>query len=534
MSDLCHLWQTTQSVNLNWYFEWVQKMGGKELIFNHIEVDSAFTEALARETFQHHLIPHFAISAQQFRQASQVDAHLRLGVKYTILMHEPLSIELVERVQGLQEFLPQMKFVVLARTDGRWENLYRSIPHFMRRQVCVDFPMPLQGQDPFWDGKEREAVRKKIASFFLEEKLDSFCPDLALYNEWGAPNVNHFSEPRKLATEKPKISIIALSPDALRPLQESAVVQKSPQLFEVLITRVAGRPTKVIPPLKSLMTTRYWAHPMDEAKPVSDMVLANVTATKADGEWLVFLDEGHPCSLDTLFSELLEDKPRSFTAEGSHVLGIRKTDFMGYGGFDSLLQSLKAQKISLCCHEGLALSDESIMSLFDHEMGLQDYRVLIHRYPEQIPMLSDKVLPANLSKELDLVAIKKQGWNQLKAPLFHWYRQTPLRLVLGILSFFLKSLSPLKHFVKTHGWKLNPKVYRLWWVVLYFPNKVFWWGYRVMSEIWGLCNKGKVTLYWSVFKVLYPMRKIYYFLRYQYEKRWLGLHQKRPLRESDL
>ncbi len=561
MSDFCRQWQQTGEIDMSWYFEQAEQFGVDKIIFNSVQLESPLFQRLKEKTLEHKMAPVYVVTTEQFCDLKNLRDHLLEGVHYTVLVYSPLSTELIYRVEGLREFLQQLSFVILARKDWNVRNCYRSVPHFMRSRLFVDFPVSIHESDPFYEPAELTSTRQKFERDFLDKKIPSFCPNLGIYNEWGKKNISHFSRPRKFLKNKPKISIVALDPNALQPLLDSKVLQNSPDDFEILITRVAGQKTKVIPKVKSVISTRYWAHPIDADKNVSPKVLANFTACQADGDILLFLDPKVENNIDGLFSALLSGEAnlgKLLVRKGLFV--FQREDFLKWGGFNELFTTWDADRIHLQDSLYPELVSESETKNLGPVLGRVanscDQLLLAHHFADRIEDFSflDGVAPTskNLIEKQQDRENKRYEMDDLKKQYRSLLIETPamalrsrLQIILQFYKLYAWRVSPLRlrhyyrknlwrynfvhhfyHFCRKHSWKVSPLRLR------HYIRLYYWhlnpWSYRITWQIRYLPRR----IYWIVFKIAFPLRKIYYFGQFQYEKRILGLHRK-PVSSRD-
>ncbi len=561
MSDICRQWQQNGQIDMDWYFELAERFGSQKIIFNSVQIESPLFNRLKEKTKEHQLAPVYVVTAEQFLEIKKLQEHLNEGVHYTILIYSPLSTEMICLVDKMQAYLSQLSFVILARKDWNVRNCYRSVPHFMRSRLYVDFPVSIHESDPFYEPAELTSTRQNFEKDFLDHDIPSFCPNLGLYNEWGKKNISHFSKPRKLLKTKPKVSIIALDPDKLKPLLNSKVLQKSPEDFEILITRVAGQKTKVIPKIKAVTSTRYWAHPIDSGKQVSEKVLANFTASQADGDILVFLDSQNEDNLDGLFSVLLAgDVNFGKLLIRKNLFVFSKQGFFSAGGFDDLLTSWDADRIRLqnTLYSSLLTEEQTknIGTVLKSVENSCDQLLLAHRFADRIEDFGFLAGGAPKTQELMQKKIYEEVFGYHKDDLKQAHKviyqssvgvavegslKRTLDFVLRYLQLHAWRLSPLRirhqlrvnywqynifhhayHFIKMHRWRLNPLSYA--WIY-----KITYWFRYLPQRVYGWWVQG----YWLAYRVAFPLRKIYYFLHFQYEKRILGLHSKRTkIRES--
>ncbi len=484
MADICMQWQVNGALNLNWYFDKAKAFAAERIVYNSVQIDSPMFSTLKRKTVDLNMAPEFIVDVEAFCEIEDVHQQLKEGVYFTVLIYKPLSPELICKVDDLREFVSQLSFVILARKDWNMENCYRSVPSFMRSRLYVDFPMSVHHGDPFYGLDEIKGVKKKFENDFLNTTLKSYYPNLGLHNEWARHNISHFSQPRKLANRKPKISIIASNPEKLKELCDSQVMKTNPEFFEILVNRVAGVKTKVVPRIKSVTMTKYWAHPVDEELPVNSMILANYSATQADGDVLFFLDFCVSSDWDALLTKLLAPKcnfARLLLEEGQFVFS--KERFLDQSGFDSLLVSPEAQRLNWGAKtdsiEWSRYVETGELNFAFNKVPIEsDKEILAHRLVDQY----DTFLKFDQS-EYSNRRIEAQKIKLYSADIFEeggaaeegtrLYNSTPL---VAICRFFLEILGiaseksiarrvfrflgywghRLKHWTLQNAWKMNP------------------------------------------------------------------------------
>jgi hypothetical protein len=600
MSDICGQWQRQGDVTLDWFFQQARLFGEKKVVFNSVALDSPLFNKLREKTQEFALTPEYVITEDQFCQAESLVENLQMGVHYTLLVYSPLSTQTVTRMTHLQKYLEQMKFVILARKDWNVRNCFRSVPHFMRQRLCVDFPTSLHDSDPFFAPAELAAVRAQLSQDFLDQEVSEFCPDLGVYNEWGRKNVSHFSQPRKFLRHKPKVSIITTDPQKLATLVSCDALLKEPEAFEILLSGVAGHKVQASTKIPGVVMTRYSAYPIEPNQPISEKTLLNYLASQSDGEMLVFLDPVPIRNVDALFSRLLEstENPSVFFVRQGHYAFARAT-FCATGGFDELLSGWDAERLRLrqfmdahgYSKDGIFSLEASLAAI--NEPG--DQLLLTGRLAsviEDFTFLSGDSSSESAAGRNPMASeerrYRREEFKEKYRTLLH---STPRAAVEGHLKLLLTPLlilyEKMIHYTRLHGWRvsrrqmehyirpffwrLNPWSYSWMWRLQGAPQRVYGYavrGYWQIRRVQGRAYAGLIRFYWQirrvqglayagltrfywdsrcaldhayagvmrfywqrVFRWTYPMRKVYYFLHFQYEKRILKLHRK-PIQEE--
>ena len=215
MKEIWLLWEREKKVTLPWFFETLQGLASPRPIIHFVDLDSTFFQALHREFRHKKFQAEYLILAEHFFKSKSLLKLLEEGVHLSLLIFKPLGPEIIEKIKAMENFMAQLKFVILARRDWNFENTYRSIPHFMRSRLYVDFPVSVRqnrtsrgifncgflitiyekfgpGKDPFLLLSESVSMVGSFREQFPENPLRSYCPNLFFYNEYLSPNVSHF------------------------------------------------------------------------------------------------------------------------------------------------------------------------------------------------------------------------------------------------------------------------------------------------------------------------------------------------------
>ena len=501
MAEIWRLWEREKKVTLPWFFELLQGLIDPRPILYFTDMESSFFQALHQEFKQRDICPEYIIPADDFFKTGSLSELLEEGGHLSVLIFKPLGPEVIEKIKSLESFIHQLKFVVLARKDWNVENTYRSIPHFMRSRLYVDFPMSLRPtrpshggglllqwcfdtfrrklyekfgmatklyrkfglQDPFLSPREWVPMVETFKKQFPGFPVRSYCPNLFLYSEFLSSNVSHFSGPRKLNSKKKYLSCIFQDSREFEALMHSKTMIQNSDQVEILLAQTNEKTEPVSTPISgsisdsipgsipeglpdSISIHPYLVHPQDPGKPVSKALVNNFLAGQATGRYLLFLDkevlknpEGF---LDAVFKESFDEFEFLIREK---VMIFRRDDFLKMGGFDILFTN-----------KSLLWLDSSFRySLFKG----RDFNYETKQSGSQWSMISHKYACEEKFK------------------------------------FCLSGMDS-----------------------------------RTLSEDKKSWSLGFYKLYWLVFYVLYPVRKIYYFCELQYEKRILGLHFKDKLK----
>lgn len=521
-ADLCFLWQRNRSLDFQWYFSMLKSFGVERVLMDRVPQKGAFSEELKKELTSHQIQTEHFITLEEWSQWENKLESLETGVHFIFLIYNPLTPDFLHEMVSMKRFLPQMKFVVIARKDWNFRNTFRSVPHFMRDNLHVDFPLSTYPSDPFYETHEIRAIVGQMSKDFRQSMMAPFCPNLRFLSDGMQSNIASISMPRKLTKNVPKISLITQDPNQLEKIKDLSILRSHGELFEILITRVAGEKTQVIPKITNVLTTRYWAHPIDKFSDVSFSYLNNFSASQADGEILFFIDKMTIEEISESLAALVKN-PKSFeTINGKGDLPIfKKDEFYKLGGLDPTFSDTAMvwtdlfYRISQNSPKEEHQVSDHVLGGFDLEKKI-NFELLTHKFVDSLDDFStqierNKKLAMNQSLKEKSESLPQYRWQWAKDISLTLYRSTPKVAMEGNLSFiyrfFYRIYRFLYHHYRLNIWRLNPKAYKSYWKLLYLPMKL----------------RG------ILFKFSFPVRKIYYFLNYQYEKRILGLHKPQKL-----
>ncbi len=530
-SDLCHLWQRDQEIDFKWYFSMLKAFDVKRVMLDRVPQSSDFSEKLQEQLQNYGLTTEHVLTLEEWNQWHNKRESLEKGHHFCFLIYNSVTPDFLHEILGLQEFIGQMKFVIIARKDWNFRNTFRSIPHFMRDYLYVDFPLSTYAHDPFYETAEIQEILSQMSRDFRKDFTTPYCPHLRFVNTGLQCNIASISMPRKLSKATPKLSLVTRTPEQVEKLKDLSIIKQYGNEIEILIARVAGEKTQVIPKLKNVLTTRYWVHPIDSTKEISTPHLYNFSASQADGELLFFIDDLSEQDLDAGLKKLLESSISPEDLKVSQLPGVfEKTQFLEKGGLDPAYTDIdmawfdlnyrvrvnptQKQKIDINQSEGISLNKKINFELFTHK-----FVDSIDDFSEQIEKNQERSLR---QKEIEKKnTIPEYRWQWAKDMYFTLYRSSPKVAMEGNFSFIYRFFYRIYRFTYHHyrmnAWKLNPMAYKFFWKLRYLPHKFKGW----LKQAQGWMIRAK----WVLFELSFPFRKVYYFSHYQYEKRILGLHR---------
>ncbi len=239
----------------------------------------------------------------------------------------------------------------------------------------------------------------------------------------------------------------------------------------------------------------YQVYPKDPEKPVSEALVSNFLASRAKGQYLLFLDKETVRNFESLLNSLFNG---SFDEFGflipQKAMIFRRDDFLRTGGFDPL-------------------------------------------FTDKSPVWLDSLFRYGLFKNRDFNYEAKQSGNQWNGILHKYACEEKFRIYLSESDFQFLSKEKLrensdKTGVNIHFQKPCHKdgFFKKCLKIIFIPILK---GVKFCNQYKNSWSLVFYRLYGFIFYLLYPVRKIYYFCEFQYEKRVLGLHI-RGKSESDL
>lgn len=537
-SDLCHLWQQEQEIDFKWYFSMLKTFGAQKVLLDRVPQAGEFSQKLQEQFSTYELTMEHVLTVEEWSQWQNKKEALEKGHHFCFLIYNPMTPDFLHEILNFKEFIDQMKFVVIARKDWNFRNTFRSIPHFMRDSLYVDFPLSTYANDPFYKTEEIQSILGQMNRDFRKEFTTPYCPHLRFVNTGLQCNIASISIPRKLSKSKPKISLITRHPEQVEKIKDLPILKERGGDIEILIARVAGEKTQVIPKLKNVLTTRYWVHPINPDKEVSNTYLYNFSASQADGELLFFIDQLSEESVEASLKSLLSNTSSLNELKTNHSLGVfDKALFYEKGGLDPAYtdmdmawfdldfrihaNSAEKKKLGVNQKEGISLEKKINFELFTH------------KFVDSIDEFSDQI-QKNQERSLRQKEIEKRNtipeyrWQWAKDLYFTLYRSSPKVAMEGNFSFIYRFFYRVYRFIYHHYrmniWRLNPVAYKAFWKLKYLPMKI--------KGFLQIARGRMIRVKWLLFELSFPFRKVYYFANYQYEKRVLRLHRENKMAEE--
>lgn len=561
VADFCRIWQRQEPLQLDWYLQTQRAMGVQSLILDSVLPASAFSATIVDAVNKNHMQADFVLDVNELLDSNHIESLLEEGHTLTVLLYKPLTAEFIDRIQQLKPFIDKFRFVLMARKDWNARNTFRSIPHFMRARLYVDFPASMHPSDAFFKPQDSLQRIKKLSSDFFDQSIKSFCPNLRLYNSGSGLNIKSITSPRKFLLSSPKLTIIATSLEDIFRIANLKQLQSKPGEIEVLWARLDHQPLRAIPTIKGMSLTVFEVSAIDPTLIINKAFLQNYMATQADANLLYFIREADQ-DVESIILAALDNRYNY-----QHNLSIRnkalivdKSAFLSVQGFDSVFRSPNICdnefRMRLCDKLNLSFSEQNLIENRNSNFAQQvDYKILLHKHLQNCSekLFQDKIhnndfVASNSEKEKRVTSYYRR--QALKDRYLSLFANTPKVMLMGHFAFLAEFLKPYVRRVDPRSYKLywkikkllNPKSYPLYWSVREFvlkniwrfnPKNMKWMFFKipavhrlrdfVLRNLWRLEPK---SLGWLIYRYSFPLRKVYYFLHYQYEKRILGLHQK--------
>lgn len=515
MTDICQTWQQENQLKVDWFFNKVKSLEVKNVVFHSVASDSELFNEIVSKCSEESLRPDFVLGKSDFLKIENSRELLEQGVGFVILFSSPITPLFIEKIKEFEEFLPQLQFVIIGRKDWNVRNTYRSIPHFMRSRLFVDFPVSLYEGDAYFDTGELKQVVPSFENDFLDGSVRSYCPSLSFYTGGSHNNISHFSIPRKLTKNTPVVSVITSDPELMNKLAVSKMVLENPEKLELIVTRVAGQKTQVIPRIKSVLTTRYWAHPKNPDRPVSSVLLDNFSAGQASGEYLFYLDERSVEQIDQilllLFEGQLNEKKQ---LEKSRAKIFKTEEFKKMGGLDQAFTSQRAAWVDGSIRylqledssKGGDLLDSFFSEPAENSTALLNKKMLSHKFVGHRKFDIDETL----SKAFELSEqsfteqeelIRRKYKNQAaKERYMSLYKNSPKVVLEGHLSYLLK---PFLFLWRNQAWRLKPSSYSSFWKIQGMWKRHAWKlkkPFTILSSHFWRLDFRSYAIYWTVLR----------------------------------
>lgn len=564
-------------------FEQAGYFGQKKILLAPESRDAGRFPVVMEGILRRALIPQRYIALDEFSLSDQVTEQISRGSHFAIAIDREPSAAAVERMISTMPQLSNLSYVVIGRKDWRFKDTFRSLPHFIRSRLFLDFPVSLHESDPFYSPAELAAILDELKTNCGLGDIRSFSPHFHLRRELLGANIIAVSGPAQAFATKPELSIVAPDPDVANQLASSKSLRELGHRVEVVVPRIIGRETKLLHSIQGVPVSHVWLHLEDPAGrfPEMEAHLRNWGARYALGKSILFADGETLGHLDRILDRLLAkgDSEKEILRSGLAVL-VESEAFRGAGGFDPLycyfglgeaeflhryLNGLRPEAedeaLAKFLRERIRGSHAGVgLGLFYH----QYFDHFFFRYffpssssalpgeegPEKGPPLRnhfryrmEQSRDAYLSLYKASPKVALAGNIQLLLRPYHWIKPHAWRLKMPVYPLIVKPF----HGIKLHAWKLRVPAY---WihrnsVQAFHRAKRHAWRLRapvavpyhfLRQHAWKLklalhflkSNVWRVKqIYHFLFWMFFPVRKVLYFCEYQYEKRVLGLYGRR-------
>lgn len=487
MCQLSRSWELHSSLPIDTLLSWAQDFYYKKVLFYEVALNTPLFFEINKKVKESGLIPVYVITSSQFVSSSQIVDWIHEGLEFTLVLNRNLTPEVIARVQAMGGLAEKLKFVLLGRRDWNVRDAYRSFPHHFRDRLYVDFPASLYPGDPFYSVAEIQDLQKELEGDFSDEKIKSYCPELARYSRTLAWNVAEVSTPSLLESHRPKLSIVVTTQTDFEWVAQSKIVQEHAGELELIVCRSTSTSTQQPPSkIKALFTKEIWVQPFQTLRPISKALLSNMAALSAQGEFIIFANKSSLRLLEPIIKEVLEDRSDELRFLRDHQVNLFKTQtFKALGGFDWLLSTESAQWFDMAFRY-LSLEPNNLRT----EKFANDF---FKKDPTNDLGKADRLA-------IYLKNIKFIDWQGLKRD--HCWEKPES-------TFFSRE--------KKRG--------------LYYRLYDIWINYKSLyNNPFQLVLEGNLRFiampFLFLFEIAYHHRKVYYLICYQYEKRVLGLHQR--------
>ena len=570
-SQLSRIWELHSTLPIDPFLSWAQDFCYKKILFYQVSLNSSLFSEINKKVKGQGLTPVYVITSSQFANSPRISQWIDEGLEFTLIFNGNVSPEVITKVQTLGPLAENLKFVLLGRKDWNVRDAYRSFPYFLRDRLYVDFPASLYPGDPFYSIDEIQEMQKKMEGDFNGDKLKSYCPELARYSHTSAWSVAEVSAAPLLESHRPKLTIVATSRADCDWIAQSKVVQERVSELELIVTRIAGASVQLLPKkLEALSPRQICLQPFQASGSVSRALLFNLAAHSAQGEFIIFANSNTFDLLEPIIDDLLDGRSDELSFLKDHHVNVFNTQrFKSSGGFDLLLATESAQWFDIVCrYFNLGKIDQNSQNFRrdffsknpTHDFEKTDRQTLYLKNIEFADLLGlsgdyswEQAESSFLSRE------KKRNMYYRLQDLWMSYKilyKNSFRVVVeGNLRFVLFPVLLLGSVLKRYSWLFCPSTYPFYWKMraqilsfrahlLRHYNSFYGQLWRLQprsySVYWHLRDHFKRNFWrlsprnlgWFIFKIAYPLRKVYYFTSYQYEKRVLGLHKKRETREG--
>lgn len=572
--------------------EQARYFGKKHILLASDDCKAAHFPRLEQNIFDKGLAPQRLISLEEFAVSEEITGQIERGYHFVLAIDREPSAAAIEKMISTKAHLARFTYVVIGRKDWRFKDAYRSLPHFVRPRLHLDFPVSIHHSDPFYSPAEVGAILDELNGSSGFAAPVSFSPHFGLRRELLRANIIAVSGPETMSGPAPKISVVTTNPEAVNRLASLSEFSELAAGVEFVVSRVIGQQTVPVHPV-SVPVFHVWLHLEDSAGafPEIGAELRNWGAQYARGKFLLFADEAEPEALATLIRRVL------FLGEGGEEI-VRAGEgmmlasgrFREAGGFDPLFFRFGLGEAELL-HRYLGG-----LSLATGDLRLADYLrrkikgahralgagLFFHQY------FDETFLQYFSPSASETVAMEREGGSRLRNQVRYRleqsrdaylgiYKASPRVALEGHVQILLKPYHWIKpyawllkmpvyplivqpyHRIKLHAWLLKMPVYPLvvqpyhflrlyawrpfrehaWRVkyIYYFAKVALFRLWGLLLRVWGLLLRlyglllrlrGQLwrikQVYYFFFRLLFPIRKIYYFAEYQFEKRILGLY----------
>ncbi len=554
---LSQSWDIHSSLRIDSFLSWAQDFNYKKVIFYEIALNSPLFFEINKKVKASGLTPVYVITSSQFVNSSKIIDWIHEGVEFTLVFNCSLPPEVIAKVQAMGALADKLKFVLLARKDWNLRNAYRSFPYQFRDRLYVDFPSSLYPGDPFHSVDEIKDLQNELEGDFSGEKIKSYCPELARYSRTSAWNVAEISAPPLLESHQPKISIVVTSQADFDWIAQSRIIQERAPELELIVTQVGNESNQPLTQIHSLHTKQIWVQPFQAKRPISRALLYNMATQSAQGKFIIFVNKSSLRLLEPILEEVLEDRSDELRFLRDHQVNLFKTRiFKSIGGFDWLLSTDLAQWFDVAFRYLSFEANNPKNENFASDFFKMDPTNDLEKADRQTLYLKN-------IKFSDWPGFKRDySWDnpestflsrEKKRHLYYrfldiWinykslYKSSFQVALEGNLRFVFLPFILLSSFVKRYLWIFLPTTYPFFWKMracmirardiifsqiwrLRPSSYRFYWRIRdsFSRNLWRLSPR---NMGWFLFKIAYPLRKIYYFASYQFEKRVLGLHKR--------
>jgi hypothetical protein len=575
------------ALELSWFF-------GKRHVLLAVEDCSPDSIARVEERIdQRGLISQYYVTLEEFTSCEQVAARFSRGAYLVVVIDREPSAAAVERMITTRLDMGRLAYVVIGRKDWRFRDTFRSLPHFIRSHLFLDFPASIHRSDSFYSPSELVPIIDELKASSGFTAPPSFDPHVRLRKELLRVNVIAVSGPTSISDQVPDVSVVASDPDTLGWLAAWDRFSELGKKVELVVPRVIGQESE---PLNFVgaEVSHLWLHLSDSAgHPLEvEAHLRNWGARYARGKFLIFADGASPEALAKILGDLL--MPEATAVELLRLgLGIvvEADRFREVGGYDPLYFLFRFGEpeflyryLGGISHDGLDAKLAEFLKgktlgphgnigagLFFHQYF--DYALfqffssassaaigagndaglpLRSRFRYRIEQSRDAYL--GIYKASPRVAL--DGHIQILLKPYHWIKPYAWLLKMPVYPLVVQPYHRIKlhawllkmpvyplvvqpyHFLRQNAWRLKFVYYfikvflwRLWGLCLFFRGKLLWCRGQLMRLHGQLMRlKGQLwrikQVYYFLFWLFFPIRKIYYFSAYQFEKRVLGLYDR--------